>query len=164
MVCRVETSSQRKELKIFSSWVGRENSFITASHHVLSPLPLQVLCAFHALPPLSSWHWPEVAVHVSVRVRNRCGWYPSHDDFTKWRAVSLTCNKCRESAFDRVGAPWMIRGEWMNKGEDHSRHWPVVYWRPTPPYIMLPLLRLGASTVAFPGQKLCAGLAPEWNY
>lgn len=136
----------------FSFW-KRKNHFLIANHHVLSTLHQLLMC----YPLLSPGHQPK----VSVGVRNRCDWHPSHHGLTKEElffsyATHVEKVPLRELALH--GCLWM--NEWA---KDEARAGSKLKSTDTQPtssyYITLPLSGLETSKGAFPGQKPCAGFA-----
>lgn len=121
--------------------------------YVWSPLVLQVLHAIHTLPPLSSWHWPKVAVHVFMWLVPKPWW------LDQMKGCFYLCATCVEKVplTELVLHGWLEINEWTKEATANTDLWSTDA-KPPPPVASCWHWGLGVSRVAFSGQKLCAGL------
>ena len=154
--CRPCGNLLRKQAKNVL-FLGRERK----QFYVWSPLVLQVLHAVHTLPPLSSWHWPKVAVHVFMWLVPKSWW------LDQMKGCFYLCATCVEKVplTELVLHGWLEINEWIKEATANTDLWSTNA-KPPPPVASCWHWGLGVSRVAFSGQKLCAGLTQnnilEW--
>ena len=152
--CRLCGSLLRKQAKNVL-FLGRKRK----QFYVWSPLVLQVLHAVHTLPPLSSWHWPKVAVHVFMWLVPKPWW------LDQMKGCFYLCATCVEKVplTELVLHGWLEINEWTKEATANIDLWSTNAKPPSSCCIMLTLRAGSQQSCLFWPETMC-WLDPEWTY